>query len=60
MPDRGKPMKDAHVKVTVEEQVRMQAILLDGDKDEALEFVRMIRDRIEASENLGMRSHLDT
>jgi len=52
-------MKDAHVKVTVEEQMRMQAILVDRDKDEALEFVRMLRDRIEASENLGMRSHLD-
>jgi len=52
-------MKDAHVKVTVEEQMRMQAILVDRDKDEALEFVRMLRDRMEASEKLGMRSHLD-
>jgi lactam utilization protein B len=52
-------MKDAHVKVTVAEQMRMQAILVDRDKEGALEFVRMIRDRIEASENMGMRSHLD-
>jgi len=52
-------MKDAVVKVTAEEQVRMQAILLDRDKDEALGFLRMLRDRIEAGENLGMRSHLD-
>jgi lactam utilization protein B len=52
-------MKDAHVKVTVEEQMRMHAILVDRDKEGALEFVRMIHDRIEASENLGMRSHLD-
>jgi lactam utilization protein B len=52
-------MKDAHVKVTVEEQLRMQAILVDRDKDEALEFVRMLRGRIEAGENQGMRSHLD-
>jgi lactam utilization protein B len=52
-------MKDATLRVTVEEQMRMQAILVDRDKDEALEFVRMIRDRIEASENQGMRSHLD-
>ena len=52
-------MKDAYVKVTVEEQMRMQAILMDRDKDEALEFVRMLRDRIETGENLGMRSHLD-
>ena len=52
-------MKDATLRVTVAEQMRMQAILVDRDKDEALEFVRMIRDRIEASENLGMRSHLE-
>jgi lactam utilization protein B len=52
-------MKDAHVKVTIEEQMRMQAILVDRDRDDALEFVRMLRNRIESSENLGMRSHLD-
>jgi len=52
-------MKDAHVKVTVEEQLRMQAILLDRDGEEALKFLRVLRDRLEASENLGMRSHLD-
>jgi len=52
-------MKDAHVKVTVEEQVRMQAILVDRDKEDALKFLRMLLDRIEASENRGMRSHLD-
>jgi hypothetical protein len=52
-------MKDAHVKVTVEEQMRMQAILLDRDGEEALKFLRVLRDRIEAGENLGMRSHLD-
>jgi len=52
-------MKDAHVKVTVEEQMRMQAILVDRDKEDALEFLRMLRDRIETRENMGMRSHLD-
>jgi lactam utilization protein B len=52
-------MKDAVVKVTIEEQMRMQAILLDHDKEDALEFVRLLRDRIEAGENLGLRSHLD-
>jgi hypothetical protein len=52
-------MKDAHVKVTVEEQMRMQAILMDRDKEDALKFLRMLRDRIEAGENMGMRSHLD-
>ena len=52
-------MKDATVKVTVEEQMRMQAILLDRDKDDALELIRLLRDRIEANANAGMRSHLD-
>lgn len=52
-------MKDATVKVTVEEQLQMQAILLDRDKDAAMDFVRLLRDRIEASAHAGMRSHLD-
>ena len=52
-------MKDALVKVTAEEQMRLQAILVDRDKDGALEFVKMLCDRIKAAENLGMRSHLD-
>jgi hypothetical protein len=52
-------IKDAIVKVTVAEQMRMQAILFDRDKDDAFEFVKMLRDRIEADGRLGMRSHLD-
>jgi len=52
-------VKDATVKVTVEEQMRMQVILLDRDKDAALDLVRLLRDRIEASANAAMRSHLD-
>ena len=53
-------MKDATVKLTVEEQMRMQAVLLDRDKDDALEFVRLLRDRIEADGKQGLRSHLDS
>lgn len=52
-------MKDAVVKLTGAEQMRMQAILMDRDKDEALEFVKLLRDRIEADGKTGMRSHLD-
>ena len=52
-------MKDALVNLTVEEQMRIQAILLDRDKDEALEFVRLLCDRIEADGKQGLRSHLD-
>ena len=52
-------MKDAIVKVTKEELMRMRAILIDSDKEAALAFVRLLMDRIEASEKQGMRSHLD-
>jgi hypothetical protein len=53
-------MKDAVVRITIEEQLRMQAILLDRDKDDALEFVKMLRDRIEAAGKQGLQSHLDS
>jgi len=52
-------IKDAVVRVTVAEQLRIQAIVVDRDKDDALEFVKLLRDRIEADGKLGMRSHLD-
>jgi len=52
-------IKDAVVRVTVAEQLRIQAIVLDRDKDDALEFVKMLRDRIDTDERHGMRSHLD-
>ena len=53
-------MKDAHVKVTVEERMRMEAILLDRDGEEALKILRVLRDRIEADGKQGLRSHLDS
>jgi hypothetical protein len=53
-------IKDAVVKLTVADQMRMQAILLDRNKDDALEFVRMLCDRIEAEGKQGLRSHLDS
>ena len=53
-------MKDTHVKVTVAEQMRMQAILLDRDGEEALKFLRVLCDRIEADGKQGLRSHLDS
>ena len=52
-------MKDALVKLTVEEQMRMQAILLDRDGEEALKFLGVLRDHIEADGKRGLRSHLD-
>jgi hypothetical protein len=52
--------KDAVAKLTVADQMRMQAILLDRDKDDALEFVKMLHDHIEADGKQGLRSHLDS
>lgn len=38
---------------------RLEMILIDGDKDDALVFLKELRSRIEKSKNKGMKSHLD-
>ncbi len=50
-------MKDTVVTVTAEERLRMQAIVMDRDKEEALALVRQILERIEAAEKRGLCSH---
>ena len=52
-------MQEAVIRISVEEQVRMQAIVVDEDRDDALELVKQLLHRVEAARNLGMRSHLD-
>ena len=52
-------MKDVYVKVTREERMRLQAAVLDRDKDEALAFAKLLLDRLEEAERSGIRSHLD-
>ncbi len=42
-----------------QELIRIERMLIDGDKDDALKFVRELRDKIEATTIKGMRSHLD-
>ena len=44
--------------VVVESQI-LRVAAPARDKDAAMDFVRLLRDRIEASANAGMRSHLD-
>ncbi|HUU42974.1 MAG TPA: hypothetical protein VMY39_05965 [Planctomycetota bacterium] len=52
-------MKDTVIRINVEDQVRMKAAVLDDDRDDALELVKELLRRVEAAQNLGMRSHLD-
>ena len=53
-------MKAAAIRISVQEQMRMKAIVLDHDRDDALELVKQLLQRVEAAQNLGMRSHLDS
>lgn len=53
-------MKDIAILISVQDQMRMKAIVLDQDRDDALELVRQLLQRVEAVQNLGMRSHLDS
>ena len=52
--------KEIIVKITNEEFLRMQAVRLDNDAQDALEIVKVLVERIEADEHKGMKSHLDT
>jgi hypothetical protein len=47
------------VTLTKQEMMRLEMILLDNDKDDALAFLREIRSKIEARSSIGMKSHLD-
>ena len=53
-------MKETAIRITVQEQMRMKAIVVDQDRDDALELVKELLQRVEAAQNLGMRSHLDS
>jgi hypothetical protein len=47
------------VSLTKHEMIRLEMILIDKDKDDALDFLRELRSKIEASMIKGMKSHLD-
>ena len=52
-------MKEVVIRVGMEEQLRMKAVVVDDDRDDALELVKELLRRVEAAQKLGMRSHLD-
>lgn len=53
-------MKETVIRISLEEQMRLQSIVLDDDRDEALRLVKELLRRVEAAQKLGMRSHLDS
>jgi hypothetical protein len=52
-------MKELAVKITPQEQIRIKVIVMDKDKDDALEFLKLLLEKTEAASNSGMCSHLD-
>jgi hypothetical protein len=47
------------VVLTQQEMLRIEMIVVDGDKDEALVFLNELRRKIEDTTVRGMKSHLD-
>ena len=45
--------------ITEEEFMRMQAIVLDRDRDAAVEMIRDFVKRLEQAMHSGLKSHLD-
>ncbi len=51
-------MKEVVLRISLEDQMRMKAITLDEDREDALAFIRELLQRVEADQNRGMVSHL--
>ncbi len=47
------------IALTVDDEIRLKRIVIDRDKDDALEFARDLLGRISASTNKRMKNHLD-
>jgi hypothetical protein len=47
------------VTFTFDDEIRLKRIVIDRDKDDALEFARELLGRISASANKRMKNHLD-
>ncbi|HPA73276.1 MAG TPA: hypothetical protein PKY31_13465 [Spirochaetota bacterium] len=52
-------MGDTHIKITGEELIRMKMAVMDTDRDDALELLRLLLKRAEAAGNAGLKNHLD-
>jgi hypothetical protein len=47
------------VNLSRQEMMRIEMIVMDSDKDDALIFIRELRAKIESSSKKGMKNHLD-
>jgi hypothetical protein len=52
-------MPEKVLSVTQEEFMRMKAIVMDQDKDEAFRLIKEFVKRLEIQQQKGMKSHLD-
>ncbi|MEW6089217.1 MAG: hypothetical protein AB1498_13045 [bacterium] len=46
--------------MTDKELLNLERIIIDDDKTEAIEFIKMIREKIAEEERLKLKSHLDS
>ena len=53
-------MQEIVVRITPEEQIRMQQIVLDKDVEEALRLIRVLLDRVESVTRRQMKPPLNT
>lgn len=52
-------MKDSYLKISAQDRMRMERIVLDRDGEDALALVRQWLETVADTERGGMRSHLD-
>jgi hypothetical protein len=53
------PMKETIVKITPHDLMRMKAVIMDADRDAALDVVKDLLNRAEAASRGGLKNHLD-
>lgn len=53
-------MSEKVLSITEEDFMRMKAIIMDQDKDEAFRLIKEFVKRLEIQQHKGMKSHLDS
>jgi hypothetical protein len=57
--ERGGAMKDFYLKISAQDRMRMERIVLDRDGEDAVSLVRQSLEIVASTERGGMQSHLD-
>jgi hypothetical protein len=52
-------VRDTIVKLTAQECLELQGIVMDGDAAQALNFARLVLERVKAAEQSRLKPHLD-